>query len=418
MGALIAIVLSPNFKLWAQNEEIILHEFDGGNDASRPTSGLAEDAAGNLYGTSLMGGEANSGVVYELSPAAGGWQERVIHSFSGRADGSEPSNGLVIDANGNLYGTASTGGAYGWGTAFRLSPSGNGQWSFILLHTFSDKEDGSGPGALILDSEGNLYGTASGGGPSHRKVCFYGCGVVYELSPTASGPWTETVLYSFFGGKDGRYPGGVIFDKAGNLYGTASQGGNFQSCGSPLGCGVVFELSPTESGSWNENVLYAFSGRDGLSPSGQLVFDYAGNLYGATFAGGDINSCPDGCGVIFELTPTATGFWQETLLHTFRGPVDGQGPLNPLTPDGNGNFYGVTEVGGPYSGGLVFELSPSGDGNWTIKALNEFVLGGFKGSGPNAGLLLDSRNNLYGTTGSGGPAGTDGGLAFEIDASP
>jgi uncharacterized repeat protein (TIGR03803 family) len=403
----------------AQNNETVLHYFDGGGDGSRPASGLIRDAAGNLYGTSWMGGATNSGVVYELSPVGNGWTERVIHSFNGPVDGAAPFDSLVMDGAGNLYGTTQNGGAYNQGTVLKLEPASDGQWICSVLHAFTGGEDGGAPMyGLILDGAGNLYGTTIVGGIPGGKVCFYGCGVAFKVAPDSDGRWIETVLYAFRGGSDGRIPiGALLLDKLGNLYGSADQGGELKNCDG-LGCGVVFELSPTSQGEWKESVLYEFAGgRDGASSGGALVFDSVGNLYGVG-GGGDLNSCPGGCGVIFELSPNSSGGWQETLLHTFRGPIDGQGPVGPLTFDTEGNLFGVTEEGGPYSGGVVYELSHDGNGCWMMTEIHSFRQGGFQGSGLAPGLLLDPSDNVYGVAASGGPMGDDGGVVFEIKAKP
>jgi uncharacterized repeat protein (TIGR03803 family) len=419
----VAMFTAGSGEAWPQDQENVLHYFDGGNDASRPASGLIRDAAGNLYGTSWMGGSANSGVVYMLTPVTGGWREKIIHSFDGVLDGAAPFDNVVMDATGSLYGATSQAGANNQGTVFKLTPSSDGLWIYSVLYAFTGREDGGQPEALILDAGGNLYGSTGGGGIKHGQLCYYGCGVVFELSPNSDGSWNETVLHRFRGGSDGRGPSGaLVLDKGGNLYGSASQGGNLGDCGgSSIGCGVVFKLSPTLTGEWKESVLYAFAGgTDGAAPAGALIFDSAGNLYGAAASGGDVQACPanGGCGVIFELVLNSIGLWEQKVLHTLTGAKGGQNPVGPLTFDAAGNLFGVAFVSGPLGGGLVFELTPDSSGNWAMKGIHTFLTGGFNGWYPNPGLLVDTNDNLYGTTGAGGPAGNDGGLAYEMKPTP
>ena len=216
----------------------MLYSFNfNGTDGADPAAGLIFDAAGNLYGTTYGGGTYDWGTVFELTPAAGGgWTEKVLYSFLGGADGFFPAADLIFDAAGNLYGTTGYGGAYDNGTVFELTPTGGGDWTEKLLHSFSynlNGMDGTYPQAgLIFDAAGNLYGTTVGGGN-------YGGGTVFELTPTAGGNWTETVLHNFNrNGTDGADPyAGLIFDGAGNLYGTTSFGDVY-------GDGTVFQLTP------------------------------------------------------------------------------------------------------------------------------------------------------------------------------
>jgi uncharacterized repeat protein (TIGR03803 family) len=266
---------------WKQST---LHTFNG-SDGAHPYSRLVFDAAGNLYGMTFgaySGGAGGNGNVYELSPTAnGGWKETILHSFAGANDGTEAGGPVAFDAAGNLYGATFTGGAYNNGIVFELSPKPGGGWKETLLHAFTGGEDGSGPGAssvsnLILDGDGNLYGTTAYGGVS-------GDGVIFELSnPTGEG-WKETVLHQFTGGPDGGYPNGLTADSAGNLYGGTGIGGNQTYCYG--GCGVVYQLSRNSNGGWHETVLHTFIGVDGESVE-SLVFDAAGNLYGSAGGGG------------------------------------------------------------------------------------------------------------------------------------
>jgi uncharacterized repeat protein (TIGR03803 family) len=320
----------------------VLYSFTGKDDGEYPYGGLAADSTGNLYGTTYFGGNQQQGVVYQLAPGSNGkWTETVLYNFcsvSRCADGSSPHAGLIFDASGNLYGTTLNGGASNAGTVFQLMPNSHGGWTEKVLHSFIGG-DGVGPYAgLILDGQGKLYGTTQFGGS--------GRGVVFELAPKSNGRWAEQVLYSFGNGTDGSAPlAGLVFDTAGNLYGTTSGGGSHAH-------GVVFKLRP-HGGSWSENVLYSFKGgRDGKYPGASLVFDLSGNLYGTTFFGG---WSPYSNGTAFKLRPDSNGRWSETVLHRFRGHPQGF-PEAELIIDAAGNLYGTTY--GYASKGSVFEIIP------------------------------------------------------------
>jgi uncharacterized repeat protein (TIGR03803 family) len=323
-------------------------------DGNNPVDRLIFDASGNLYGTADLGGSANAGVVYELKPGQGGtWTESVLYNFcsvSGCTDGEEPWAGLVFDAAGNLYGTTKTGGAYGHGTAFKLSPGGNGNWTESVIYSFcalSGCADGAQvQGSLVFDSKGNLYGTTFAGGPYTNSGCpgvGDTCGTVYKLSPEKNGPWTEHVLHSFNFTDGAGSETGLIFDTKGNLYGTTTRGGSGEG-------GVVFELSPKASGGWSTTVIDNF-GSDGY-PLCTLTFDTAGNLYG-TVDGHNTK----GKGAVFELSPAEGGTWTESVLHSFSGS-DGGNPSAGVTLDGSGNVYGTGYGGGPKGAGVVFEITP------------------------------------------------------------
>jgi len=374
-------------------------------DGSLPYTGLIQDSSGNLYGTASYGGSYDEGAVYEMSPQTGrGWSEQVIYSFDGYINGySVGPSALVSDSSGNFYGTTFSGGAYQVGTVFELSPSSGG-WVGTTLYTFSGRGDGGEPVAgVIVDPLGNLYGTTRNGGSS-------GNGSVFQLTLQSDGKWTETVLHSFTGSPlDGEFPGGgLIMDSAGNLYGTTEAGGN-SSTNCPAGCGTVFELSPSGA-SWNETVLYAFPGssNDGSAPAASLVFDTAGNLYGTTAQGGidaqcisNIGTPSSRCGVVFELSPSGNGAWTETVLHEFANTTgDGGVPSSGLIFDAGGDLYGVTGGGGTYGNGTIFELRPSG-GGWTYSVPYSFG-NSPDGQYPAGNLLLSSSGTFYGTTAAGG----------------
>ncbi|MFZ0322173.1 MAG: choice-of-anchor tandem repeat GloVer-containing protein, partial [Candidatus Sulfotelmatobacter sp.] len=272
---------------------------------------------------------------------------QLLYSFS-YTDGDAPNSGLVLDAAGNLYGTTPSGGGSSplyAGTVFELSPVAGGVWSETVLRTFrsqSAQQYGAGPsGALIFDAAGNLYGTTAGGGAE-------GGGTAFELSPQAGDGWAETVIFDF-GGADGSAPNSsLISDTAGNFYGTTSGGGT-------EGGGTVFELSPSASGSWTETVLYNFSNQNNSSLAGQaLTFDAAGNLYGAIRGGS--GNCSDGCGSIFKLGNSG-GVRLETVLFEFDGG-DGDNPNGSLVIDSAGTIYGTTSGGGAKGAGTVFEIVP------------------------------------------------------------
>jgi len=371
----------------------VLHAFTW---AQSPQQGnLLLDAAGNVYGTTLTGGASGNGVVFKLAPHDDGtWTESTLYCFKGFPDGSGPIGPLILDAAGNLYGTTQWGGtsAY-WGVVFKLTPTTNGAWKESVLFSF-DWANGAQPrGGVIFDAAGNLYGTTEEGGPNG------GLGTIFELTPNTDGTWKESVLHSF-AGADGAGPyNALTFDKTGNLYGTAWYGGAY-------GNGAVFKLAINSDGSTTESTLYNFQGGgDGRGPFG-VVFDAAGNLYGMTQSGGI--GCPYvGCGVVFKLTPNPDGTWTESVLHMFTGGSDGSSPYAGVISDATGNLYGTTYTGGCAGNGVVFRLTPTSNG-W-----HETVLHCFSGYGafPWAGLTMDGAGSLYGTTSSGR---NNSGLVFEI----
>jgi uncharacterized repeat protein (TIGR03803 family) len=385
---------------WAATQEKVLHNFAPTHcekDGADPYASLIFDASGNLYGTTTTCGAHSAGRVFELMPkAGGGWTEKALHDFNGNTkDGAEPYAGLIFDKAGNLYGTTLGGGAHGDGTVFELMPKAGGGWTEKVLHNFNFNVDGYEPYAgLIIDASGKLYGTTSGGGA-------HGAGTVFELISKADGGWTEKVLHNFnSNAKDGREPyAGLIFDKAGNLYGTTFDGGAY-------GNGTVFELMPRAGGSWTEKVLHSFNsnGTDGTNSYASLIFDKAGNLYGTTLDGGAY-----GNGTVFELTPKAGGGWTEKVLYNFNGNTkDGTNPYAGLIFDASGNLYGTTVVAAQEYG-TAFELIPKG-GRWTEKVLHTFNQK--DGAEPYAGLIFDASGNLYGTTYQGGVDGA--GTVFEL----
>jgi len=376
--------------------EKILHSFGGGSDGTYPTSALVVDASGHLYGTTFAGGAYGLGTAFELSPnAGGGWTEKILHSFGNGTDGGNLYAGLIFDASGNLYGTTYAGGAYGAGTVFELSPRTGGGWAEKILHNFGNGTDGANPCAsLIFDAAGNLYGTTYQGGA-------YTSGTVFEMSPKAGGGWTEKTLHSFGKGTDGAKPFyGLIFDASGNLYGTTNLGGLYTYYG------VAFELMPKVGADWMEKILHSFGNTgDGSNPSG-LIFDASGNLYGTTSSGG-----AGYLGTVFELTPSSGGDWTETLIFSFDF-TDGSDPHAGVIFDAAGNLYGVTDEGGASESGTAFELTLGNGGTWTETILHSFAFDGRDGANPYASLVSDAAGNLYSTTDAGGTYGV--GAVFEI----
>jgi uncharacterized repeat protein (TIGR03803 family) len=317
-------------------------------------------------------------------------QEQTLYSFSGGTDGRVP-NSLVLGADGNLYGTAAGGGAYNAGVVFRLTPVSGGGWTFSVIHDFTAGHDGAGPQALIFGPDGNLYGTAYDGG---NVNCPSGCGTVFKMTPT-SGSWQLSVIHTFKGRLDGHFPTGLTFDAAGNLYGTTFNGGTSD-------VGVVYQLVPTASGPWTENLLYTFTGgHDGEWPSNRLAIDGAGNVYGTTLGGGV--STHFGFGTAFKIAPVNGGGWQYTMILAFQGS-EGRGPgaypdFGVIT-DGAGNLYGTTG-GGDGDAGDVFRLEPPIVGTaWRASVLH-FFNGGVQGGVPNA-VVLDASGALWGIANGGG----------------
>ena len=323
---------------WAAKYKV-LHRFHG-RDAAVPTANLIFDAAGNLYGTTAYGGNQSCsggcGTAFELLPGANGqWTAKVLQYFDGR-HGATPYAGLIFDVVGNLYGAAYRGGKNGYGNVFELIPHADGTWTEKGLHSFNHRNGAYPWRSLIFDAAGNLYGTTASG-------CTYG-GTVFKMSPNQDGGWTENVLYN--GSFLGAQPDGVTFDASGNLYFTTLQGG--PCCNGAYG--VVFWLGHGE--------LYNFTARgDGVRPLAGVIFDTAGNLYGTASGGGTY-----GQGTIFKLAPRI-GRWHETTLHNFNG-YDGAGPAASLISDSAGNLYGTTTAGGDLNNcsgkgcGVVFEITP------------------------------------------------------------
>jgi uncharacterized repeat protein (TIGR03803 family) len=378
----------------AAQQEKVLHSFGSSSKlGAYPLGPLTLDTAGNLYGSTGLGGTYNGGTVFELKPAAGGgWTVKILHEFGNTGDGQNPYWTLILDTAGNLYGVTSSGGVNNAGTAFELSPQTGGSWKETILHNFNfNGTDGYDPsGGVVFDGAGNLYGTTNGGGANNT-------GIVFELSPSEGGSWAETILHSFGNNSttDGQEPYLVqlVLDASGNLYGTTEYGGAYQN-------GTVFELSPAAGGGWTESVLHSFNPgtTDGLSPSSGLIIDASGNLYGTAYFGGANNA-----GSVFEVSPAGSGRWTEKTIYNFKqNGIDGQNPAASLVVDAVSNLYGTTNDGGSCGFGTAFVLTHKPGGSWTEEQLHSFCDNGADGYYPFTPLTFNAAGILYGTTNSGG----------------
>jgi uncharacterized repeat protein (TIGR03803 family) len=388
-----------------------LHDFTDGADGGFPAGGLTQDAAGNLYGVAYKGGiiqcfDINSpvgcGVVFKLSHHGSAWVFSTLYEFAGQPDGGIPLARVIVGPDGALYGTTSQGGTgpclgeHGCGTVFKLQPppsfcaGASCPWRETILYNFSSRADGFYPdGELVFDGAGNLYGTTAMGG-GNLNCINDGCGTVFKLTPNNHGTWTKSTLYTFQGGmSDGNFPDtGVVMDQAGHLYGTTLNGG-VRHCGNGGNgdCGVIFELAPSGSG-WTETVLHRLNGdADGSGP-GQLTFDSSWNLWGPAGIGQSTY------GTIFELTPQQGGGWNFSVQYNFTFE---QGfPPNALTMDAAGNIYGTTPVGGDGDLGVLYSLTPSTNG-WNFNTLYSFANDDqSQGRLPTGRIVLDVQGNIYG----------------------
>jgi len=390
---------------WAQTYNVI-HTFGGYGDGAQPMATMTMDVGGNLLGTTFYGGaqpgDLGYGIVFKLVQKNSAWIVQNLYTFQGGSDGANPSAGVVVGANGSLYGTTSLGGiqactgGFSCGLVFQLRPPITAcrsvlcPWMQTVLYLFTGGGDGAHPGsgALTFDHAGNIYDTTVEGGSTNS-------GVAFQLTASAGG-WQEKVLHSFGAPSDGIQPqAGVVFDSQGNLYGTTIGGGANSK-------GMVYELAPAGSG-WTISDLHDI-GIEGMSPYAGVVFDSAGNLYGATLLGGAGNG-----GAVYELVPSGGG-WNFNLLYSFFPPAgQGLGPYSSLTVDAGGNLYGTTETDGAYGLGSVFELTPQ-NGGWMYTSLHDFA-GGNEGCNPAGGVTLGQSGRLYGTA-SGCGAGY--GVVWEI----
>ena len=379
----------------------VIHNFVGSLDGSEPTSGVTIDTAGNLYGTTFFG-DQGTGTLYKMSHHGGGWLLSPLYYFTNIPTGVIPYARPIIGPDGAFYVTTGFGGvgpcvAYnssGCGTVLQMRPLPTPPptpitpWSEAVLYKFTGGSDGANPYSadVVFDRAGNLYGVAYNGGSIN---CPTGCGVVYKLAKTGNS-WSESVVYAFTNGTDGAHPwAGVTLDAGGNLYGTTSDGGAH-------GFGTVYELSPSGSG-YAFQTLYSFQGQaDGGLVYAGLIFDRVGNLYGATSTYGS-----GGGGTVFELSPSGNG-WNFSVLYSFAGPMGGfyPGPVANLSFDNQGNLYGTTHLDGVFNFGAIFKLTP-GAGGWTYTSLHDFTAGA-DGGDPRSNVSFDANGNMYGTASEGG----------------
>jgi len=370
----------------------VLHTFTGGSDGATPYGTLSLDAAGNLYGTASAGGftgnnctSTGCGTVFKLAHRGSGWTFTPLYAFQGNADANGPLSGVTVGPNGSLYGTTQYGGNSNDGAAYNLRPpahaTGNvlGGWGNRVIYSFAGGADGANPqyGSLVFDPAGNIYGTTENGGVQCSGSNY--CGTVFELSLSGGG-WTKSSAYAFTGNSDGSNPvSGVVLDSVGNLYGTTP----FASFN-----GVAYELSRTQQG-WVETSLYQFL--FGVFPYGGVILGPPGVLYGTTLD------------TVYELSLSG-GQWNYDILYVFDGTY---GPWAGLTQDASGNLYGTSCDDGTHGHGSVFKLTPSGSG-WTETTLYNFT-GGTDGYCPKAGVSLDPNGNLFGVASAGGLSGGCGG---------
>jgi uncharacterized repeat protein (TIGR03803 family) len=429
----------------ASAQMTLLHSFSFQTSRGKGNvSALVADQQGALYGTTYEGGAHGYGLVFKLTPPASGaapWKETVLYSFCAKAgcqDGSYPSGGLILDADGALYGTTGYGGddcgESGCGVVFKLSPpaGGSGRWTYAVIHSFTPPPnvggvvvDGTNPVAgLTFDAQGVLYGTTAGGG-------LYGYGTVFKLAPEADGTWTETVINVFGGSEigDGAYPkGGVAFGSDGALYGTTYEGG------ANGGYGTVFRLAPpgNADGLWAETVLYSFAGgSDGAYPTAGLASGAGWDgFFGTTTYGGANCYASESCGTVFQMTPpdTSSSAWALSTIHSFSyNSSRGQYPVGGVIVGPNSALYGTTEYGGYYGQcgelldcGTVFKLSSTYGRSWKETVLYRFCDKSYDhfcgvGAMPTSGVI-DYKGSLYGTTSyMGDGAACDCGTVFKLD---
>jgi uncharacterized repeat protein (TIGR03803 family) len=365
----------------------VVYTFQDSADGGNPFAGLTVDRAGNLYGTTSSGG-IGYGTAFELKNTAKGYKYVVLHTFAGGSDGANPYARLMPGAGGKLYGTTVNGGVGAGGTVFELNP-GKAHGTERVLYAFTQSAQGANPSAgdLTIDSNGAIYGTTQYGGA-------YGQGTIFKLSRAGK----EKVLYSFgANSNDGTQPyAGLTFDRAGNIYGTTSLGGE--------GYGTVFELIPSKS-KWTEQIIHTFGNMtDGGTPYAGLSFDAQGNLFGATTQGPG-----SGGGTFFELTPS-NGSWSFNTIYSLSGwGISGE--FRTAYLDSSDNIFGTTHCDGLDNSGSVYELQRSGS-TYNYVDLYDFT-GGTDGQYVFSNPAFDSHGNIFGTTNVGG---SGYGVVWEVRA--
>lgn len=376
----LSMVLAFVSPVAAKNFQVI-HTFNGSNGAN-PMGGLLSDGSGNLFGTTSAGGDFGFGTIFQLTPVGDGtWTETILYSFQGSPDGNQPHGNLLRDSAGNLYGTTALGGygnGDGMGTVYELSPTGN-SWTEKVIHRFGQYTDGYVPMAgLVMDSRGTLYGTTVFSGAGGLR------GGVFELAPYPTGLWR----YEFLGETDGVCDAPLVVDAKDNLFGVSVQ--NIAQYG------TVFQVHHHVNPSyWTIPIIHLFNGTDGDNPFGGLSVDAKGNLYGTTESGGTGNF-----GTVFKLTRSQQ--WAETVIHDFT--IDelvifpDTAPL--LAPDGR--IYGTGQTG-------LWVLTPYSGNTWAFSALGSFQQ--VDGLQPRGDLVMDGAGNVFGTNSNGG-AGY--GTVFEL----
>jgi uncharacterized repeat protein (TIGR03803 family) len=388
-GAAIVFLIALTATAATKATTEVIYSFAGGADGEYLDTDVAIDAAGNLYGTSVLGGTFGGGTVWQLSQVNGSWVHTVLYNFTGGADGGEPYKGVTLDAEGNLYGTAVTGGSGscegGCGVTYKLSKNGS-TWTQTVLYAFTGADDGSGPGSRVtLDQQGNVYGMTPTGGA-------FGLGTIYTLRPKANDTWNLQVLHAFTGGVDGSSgsAGKMVFHQ-GALFGAATTGGAY-------GHGTIFRLKPQNRGQWTFQSIYSFLGDlDGSFPYGGLTIDLSDNIFGTTYYGGT-----DGIGTVFQLS-FARGGWVNLVLYSFKSGTDGNSPISNVGFDTMGNIYGTTSEGGLGSG-TIFQLIPVPGGSWSETLAHVFA-GSPDGAFPYSGMTPGADNTFYGATVHGGANG-------------
>jgi uncharacterized repeat protein (TIGR03803 family) len=383
----------------------VLYAFTAGGDGAGPVAGITVDQAGKIYGTTTLAGANNAGTIFQQRKLSDGqWRLSILHQFQpSDGDGTTPLGRLVFGPEGLLYGTTYSGGANNCGSVYEIGPPANAcanatcGWRESVIYSFGCSTTGWKPGYVdpVFDAAGNMYGTGSGGGSGYY-------GVVFKLAPS-NGSWTESVLYSFDGSIGIQPMSSVALDSAGNIFGTTSTG--FMG---PSQYGTVFELSPSGS-NWTETTLHSFQGppNDGYFCISPPILNIAGNLIGGTFGGGAISA-----GVMYELARSGQSWTYSVIYNDFTEDgtgIDG-GPTGDLVMDAQGNIYGTTFGAGAHGLGGVFKLTPGING-WTYTSLHDFT-GQDDGSYPYGGVAFDAEGNMYGTASAGGLYGN--GVVWEI----